>query len=77
MDRSSSLCPGGSDKMCNELCRDVRVTGVVTARFDTSTYSLTITQLINLNSHIDAAAEGLAKDFKAVLLSYWCVQCFL
>lgn len=71
MDRSSALCPGGSDKMCNELCRDVRVTGVVTARFDTSTYSLTTTHPINLNSHFDAAAEGLAKDFKVVLLSYW------
>ncbi|CAM4723296.1 unnamed protein product [Leuciscus chuanchicus] len=26
VDRSSALCPGGSDKMCNELCKDVRVT---------------------------------------------------
>lgn len=46
--------------MCNELCRDVRVTEVVTARFDTSTHSL---NYINLNLHFDAAAEVLEKYF--------------
>lgn len=69
MDRSSALCPGGSDKMCNELCRDVRVTEVVTARFDTSTHSLNYH--INLNLHFDAAAEVLEKDFWVVLPPYW------